>query len=161
MVFVRLKESGGRIRTFCEGEIASFCLKMYIARTAKIRHDQEEWQLLFEEYMPGKTSIYILNLSRNRQLNEDPNLTSIEVSHDKIRILQISNGVDCRPRRITTSSICITLQIMLASSNNWFIYRRNKNIVLNTLSEFTMLSNSILFFFSFLSFEWTRTLRFS
>lgn len=130
--------------------MASFCLKMYIARTANIRHDQEEWQLLFEEYMPDKTSIYILNLSRNRQLNEDVNLTSIEVSHDKIRILQISNGVDCRPWRITTSSICITFQIMLASSNNWFIYTRNKNIVLNSLSEFAMLSNSILFFFSFL-----------
>ena len=39
------------------------------ARTAKIHVD--EWQLLFEEYLQDETSLYILNLPRNRQIRRE------------------------------------------------------------------------------------------
>ena len=60
--FVKAGENGGKFHTLCEEEI----LPKTIARTAKIHLD--EWQLLFEEYLQDETSLYILNLPRNRQM---------------------------------------------------------------------------------------------
>ena len=71
--FVKAGENGGKLHTLCEEEMAEL-LPKNVARTAKIHLDG--WQLLFEEYLQDETSLYILNLPKNRQMKTG----TIEVS---------------------------------------------------------------------------------
>ena len=61
--FVKAGKNGGKFHTVCEEEMAEL-LPKNIARTAKMLVDG--WQLRFEEYLQDETSLYILNLPRNR-----------------------------------------------------------------------------------------------
>ena len=60
--------SGRTFLTFCEEEIAGLPPKN-LERTA--RKQLDECQLLFEEYLLDITSVFTLNLPRNRQLRTD------------------------------------------------------------------------------------------
>ena len=61
--FVKAGKNGGKFHTVYEEEMAEL-LPKNIARTAKIHVDG--WQLRFEGYLQDETSLYILNLPRNR-----------------------------------------------------------------------------------------------
>ena len=63
--FVKAGKNGGKFHALCEEEMTEL-LPKNIARTAKIHVDG--WQLLFEGYLQDETSLYILNLPRNRQM---------------------------------------------------------------------------------------------